>query len=360
MKNGTYWHSPFIKATGHNVSNFGYPKYFFALCRTRVSNTLLLIGVCAVWKGLIIVYEGSTFLMVYPYSRKNRPLHTTPRHPWRTTSSHRHSSLRATRQTSYLVESINQYSHNKNNLVLTSWCDKCRYRPFVEFVYRLEIPVKVPLLTGPSYTTINTHIVFSLRITSSITSRLALAIIWMTCLSCPPPIRTGPPVVCWGALEAPDNALSVPAKADVDQVGRLVARGDVTLTTGFVDWCVRLYNGVSEGDSRKRWCDIIVDAARNLGFTVMRSFRLHCHAEFQYTMSQSLSPECTPLKQAYDTCFNSWFEGYLEPAVSASSSSTEARAEYSKKKAEEFQGKCGKIWESYRSCIQVCMDSLSF
>ncbi|KAF8798999.1 hypothetical protein BYT27DRAFT_7202736 [Phlegmacium glaucopus] len=68
-------------------------------------------------------------------------------------------------------------------------------------------------------------------------------------------------------------------------------------------------------------------------------------------MSQSLSPKCTPLKQAYDSCFNSWFEGYLEPAVSASSS-PEARAEFSKKKAEEFQEKCGKIWESYRSCVQ--------
>ncbi|KAF8812782.1 hypothetical protein BYT27DRAFT_7273261, partial [Phlegmacium glaucopus] len=28
----------------------------------------------------------------------------------------------------------------------------------------------------------------------------------------------------------------------------------------------------------------------------------------------------TPLKQTYDSCFNSWFEGYLEPAVSTSSS----------------------------------------
>jgi TRIAP1/MDM35 family protein len=76
------------------------------------------------------------------------------------------------------------------------------------------------------------------------------------------------------------------------------------------------------------------------------------------SMSQSLSKECTPLKQAYDTCFNSWFEGYLEPAVAASSS-PEARTEYSKRKAEEFQEKCGKIWESYRSCVQVCIHLFS-
>ncbi|ORY30583.1 hypothetical protein BCR39DRAFT_587849 [Naematelia encephala] len=32
---------------------------------------------------------------------------------------------------------------------------------------------------------------------------------------------------------------------------------------------------------------------------------------------ESLSPECTPLKQRYDACFNSWFEGYLQPALDA-------------------------------------------
>lgn len=69
-------------------------------------------------------------------------------------------------------------------------------------------------------------------------------------------------------------------------------------------------------------------------------------------MSQSLAPQCTPLKQEYDSCFNSWFEGYLEPAVAASKS-TEARAAYSKKKADEFQEKCGKIWEQYKACVQV-------
>lgn len=32
---------------------------------------------------------------------------------------------------------------------------------------------------------------------------------------------------------------------------------------------------------------------------------------------RSLNPECTPLKHAYDSCFNAWFEGYLKPAVVA-------------------------------------------
>lgn len=30
---------------------------------------------------------------------------------------------------------------------------------------------------------------------------------------------------------------------------------------------------------------------------------------------RSLSPECTPLKHRYDSCFNLWFEGYLQPAL---------------------------------------------
>ncbi|KAH8116019.1 mitochondrial distribution/morphology family 35/apoptosis [Phellopilus nigrolimitatus] len=66
-------------------------------------------------------------------------------------------------------------------------------------------------------------------------------------------------------------------------------------------------------------------------------------------MAHSLAEECTPLKHAYDSCFNAWFEGYLQPAVSAAS---EQRAEYTKAKADEFEEKCGKIWEGYRACVQ--------
>ncbi|KAI0275658.1 mitochondrial distribution/morphology family 35/apoptosis [Russula aff. rugulosa BPL654] len=68
-------------------------------------------------------------------------------------------------------------------------------------------------------------------------------------------------------------------------------------------------------------------------------------------MAHSLEDRCTPLKLEYDSCFNSWFEGYLEPAVSVSAS-PENRAEYSKAKAEEYERKCGKIWASYRDCVR--------
>ncbi|KAG9226541.1 hypothetical protein PLEOSDRAFT_22046 [Pleurotus ostreatus PC15] len=68
-------------------------------------------------------------------------------------------------------------------------------------------------------------------------------------------------------------------------------------------------------------------------------------------MAHSLSDECTPLKHKYDSCFNAWFEGYLEPAMNVSADAQQ-RETYSKQKAAEYEEKCGKIWESYRLCVQ--------
>src|SRR5262249_31720323 len=80
-----------------------------------------------------------------------------------------------------------------------------------------------------------------------------------------------------------------------------------------------------------------------------------CVIQVRYSnMASSLSPKCTQFKREYDTCFNAWFEGYLEPAL-PSSATTEERAAYSKRKAEEFEQKCGKAWNSYRECVQVCI-----
>jgi hypothetical protein len=70
-------------------------------------------------------------------------------------------------------------------------------------------------------------------------------------------------------------------------------------------------------------------------------------------MASSLSPECTPLKVTYDTCFNAWFEGYLEPAVAAQPAE---RAAHSKAKAEEYEAKCGGLWKEYKTCIDVRID----
>ena len=78
-------------------------------------------------------------------------------------------------------------------------------------------------------------------------------------------------------------------------------------------------------------------------------------------MAQSLSPECTPLKHAYDSCFNTWFEGYLEPAIAHSINLSEGqRNEYAKKKAEEFERTCGSVWRQYKGCVQVRMPFQSY
>lgn len=44
----------------------------------------------------------------------------------------------------------------------------------------------------------------------------------------------------------------------------------------------------------------------------------------RHTKDRSLSPECTPLKHRYDSCFNLWFEGYLQPALDNDHARTEA------------------------------------
>jgi hypothetical protein len=72
-------------------------------------------------------------------------------------------------------------------------------------------------------------------------------------------------------------------------------------------------------------------------------------------MAHSLSPECTPLKQAYDSCFNAWFAGYLEPTLTPHQQREKDKnpQEYQRQKAEEYQQKCGKVWEGYRECVKV-------
>ncbi|KAF7297990.1 hypothetical protein HMN09_01019900 [Mycena chlorophos] len=67
-------------------------------------------------------------------------------------------------------------------------------------------------------------------------------------------------------------------------------------------------------------------------------------------MADSLAPACTPLKQEYDSCFNLWFEGYLEPTL-ANATETSRKAHYARK-AEEFEAKCGKVYKEYQACLQ--------
>ncbi|KAG6908433.1 hypothetical protein DXG01_004658 [Tephrocybe rancida] len=50
---------------------------------------------------------------------------------------------------------------------------------------------------------------------------------------------------------------------------------------------------------------------------------------------------------------------YLEPAVAVATSSQAQREEYSQRKATEFNEKCGKIWESYRTCVEKAVKDKS-
>ncbi|KAJ7350677.1 mitochondrial distribution/morphology family 35/apoptosis [Mycena albidolilacea] len=68
-------------------------------------------------------------------------------------------------------------------------------------------------------------------------------------------------------------------------------------------------------------------------------------------MADSLSPQCTPLKNEYDSCFNVWFEEYLEPALATNATQKQRTAHY-QRKADEFQAKCGKVYAEYQNCIQ--------
>jgi len=71
-------------------------------------------------------------------------------------------------------------------------------------------------------------------------------------------------------------------------------------------------------------------------------------------MASSLSSKCTSLKHEYDNCFNSWFEGYLEPVVGSNGNeaSPQEREKHVKAKAEEYESNCGKLWRAYKGCVQ--------
>lgn len=72
-------------------------------------------------------------------------------------------------------------------------------------------------------------------------------------------------------------------------------------------------------------------------------------------MASSLAEECTDLKTQYDGCFNTWFEGYLEPVVNAASGTE--RTALQKAKAEEYERNCGSMWTAYRDCVQRAVEN---
>lgn len=53
-------------------------------------------------------------------------------------------------------------------------------------------------------------------------------------------------------------------------------------------------------------------------------------------MSSSIGPECTELKQKYDTCFNKWYsEKFLKGDTTP---------------------ECEDLFKDYKACVMVCFD----
>jgi TRIAP1/MDM35 family protein len=69
-------------------------------------------------------------------------------------------------------------------------------------------------------------------------------------------------------------------------------------------------------------------------------------------MSHSLAPECTSLKHAYDSCFNSWFAGYLQPQPNSGDGVVD-RQKQMEAQVKDYEVKCGIVWEEYKDCLLV-------
>lgn len=81
-------------------------------------------------------------------------------------------------------------------------------------------------------------------------------------------------------------------------------------------------------------------------------------------LMNSISPECTPLKHRYDSCFNLWFKEYLDatsPAVQPAESSSRGffaapRQEVPQNAAalrDQYESKCGPLFKEYQACVLV-------
>lgn len=75
-------------------------------------------------------------------------------------------------------------------------------------------------------------------------------------------------------------------------------------------------------------------------------------------MANSVNPECNSYKRRYDSCFNTWFEQYLNLASPATPTSTAVDPEALRKKGAELNTKCGDLFKIYRTCIEVSVSPI--
>lgn len=86
-------------------------------------------------------------------------------------------------------------------------------------------------------------------------------------------------------------------------------------------------------------------------FLIIFSYKLHLE------LMASLSPECTPLKHEYDTCFNQWYAQLLLSTDSSSSSSLSSLSNYKKPSSSTTSTTpfvpCEALFKKYQECVWV-------
>ncbi|KAJ3485350.1 hypothetical protein NLI96_g5010 [Meripilus lineatus] len=104
-------------------------------------------------------------------------------------------------------------------------------------------------------------------------------------------------------LDAPDNAVRVPANADVDQLGRFDANGEVTDCTGFEEkkrWWDMLNPGL-EGSFQSHWFSPLPSVRQIIGFGTGIEFK----SSGQNTKLVNFTPETYTFKRGErDGLFN--------------------------------------------------------
>ncbi|TIB75283.1 hypothetical protein E3Q22_01250 [Wallemia mellicola] len=66
-------------------------------------------------------------------------------------------------------------------------------------------------------------------------------------------------------------------------------------------------------------------------------------SESEFGKSASLDSSCNDFKNAYDRCFNQWFDKYLEHY-------SQQRIEQS---TETYEKNCGGLFKKYSECLEV-------
>jgi len=75
-------------------------------------------------------------------------------------------------------------------------------------------------------------------------------------------------------------------------------------------------------------------------------------------MANSVNPACNAFKRQYDSCFNTWFEQYLNTSLpSSGNNNSKPDPEVLRSKGKELESKCGDLFKTYRRCIESDLEA---